>query len=195
MLLATGVVDQLPEIPGLKEMYGRSVHHCPYCDGWEHRGQHLAALGDGDSAAGLALSLRSWSPHITALTNGAAISAEKRKQLDASQIACRQEKISRLVAEQETLAEVLFDTGPPLRCDALFFSADKAQRSPLPEMLGCKCDDSGLIKTGKKHCTDIDGLFLAGDADGDVQFAIVAAAEGATAATAINRALQDSERS
>jgi thioredoxin reductase len=67
------------------------------------------------------------------------------------------------------------------------------QRSRLPCMLGCECDDNGLIRTKGKQGTGVCGLFLAGDADGDVQFAIVAAAEGAVAATAINRELQDED--
>src|SRR6185436_7932578 len=61
LLLATGVADILPEIPGLKELYGRSVHHCPYCDGWEHKDCRLAAYGRGEAGAGLALCLRTWS--------------------------------------------------------------------------------------------------------------------------------------
>ncbi len=68
------------------------------------------------------------------------------------------------------------------------------QRSSLPTALGCECDEQGLIVTQGKQKVGVCGLFLAGDADGDVQFAIVAAAEGATAATAINRELQDEDR-
>jgi len=61
VLLATGMIDRLPEIPGLRERYGSVVHHCPYCDGWEHRDQHLVALGEGRAAAKLAATLRGWS--------------------------------------------------------------------------------------------------------------------------------------
>src|SRR5882757_8200312 len=61
VLLATGMIDHLPKIPGLRELYGYSVHHCPYCDGWEHRGKHLAALAEGAAAVSLAQSLRVWS--------------------------------------------------------------------------------------------------------------------------------------
>ena len=86
-----------------------------------------------------------------------------------------------------------FAAGPPLECDALFFSSEMVQRSKLPTLLGCKCDEEGLIITKGKQRVGVCGLFLAGDADGDVQFAIVAAAEGATAATAINRELQDED--
>jgi thioredoxin reductase len=195
LLLATGLVDVLPELPGLKELYGRSVHHCPYCDGWEHRDQRLAAFGDGNSAAGLALALRRWSPHVIALSNGDSIEESTITQLEASGITYREESIQELAGNAGALTEVHFENGPPLPCDALFFSASKVQRSRLPTLLGCATDDGGLIETGKKQGTRIEGLYLAGDADGDVQFAIVAAAEGAVAATAINRALQEEEQS
>src|SRR3954463_13067635 len=74
VLLATGMTDYLPEIPGLRELYGKSVHHCPYCDGWEHRGKHLVALASDSTAVKLALSLRVWSPQVTACSNGKPIS-------------------------------------------------------------------------------------------------------------------------
>jgi thioredoxin reductase len=193
LLLATGVVDVLPDIPGFKELYGQSVHHCPYCDGWEHRGQRLAAFGGNEVPAGLACALKTWSPHVTACTNGRALSDKDRQLLAESAIGIRHEKLVRLNGTGGGLEEVVFESGPPLACDALFFSADCVQRSPLAKMLGCETQEEH-VKTAKKQKTCIDGLFVAGDADGDVQFAIVAAGEGATAATAINALLQQQDQ-
>src|SRR5690349_19734412 len=70
ILLATGTHDDLPDIEGIRRFYGGSVHHCPYCDGWEHRDQRLMALADGEKTVELALSLRQWSPWVTACSNG-----------------------------------------------------------------------------------------------------------------------------
>src|SRR4051812_12484642 len=81
ILLATGMIDHLPKIPGLRELYGRAVHHCPYCDGWEHHGTHLVALANGSAAATLALSLRVWSPVVTACANGHPLSEVDRRRL------------------------------------------------------------------------------------------------------------------
>jgi thioredoxin reductase len=190
LLLTTGIVDELPEIPNLRDFYGRSVHHCPYCDGWEHRDQNLAAVGTGDSGVKLALSLRTWSKHVTLCSNGEAIDSKVGRKLSANGVKFRQDGIKGLEGNDGILSQIVFATGPPLKCDALFFSASKVQPSPLAEMLGCERDDDDLVQTEKKQRTCVDGLFVAGDADGDTQFAIVAAAEGAIAATAINALLQ-----
>lgn len=195
LLLTTGVVDVLPDIPNIKDFYGRSVHHCPYCDGWEHRDKKLVALGKADSVIELAASLRTWSGHVTACSNGQPLSAADRRFLVRNDVMIREEKITRLSGKNGALEEVIFETGPPHPCHALFFSSGQAQRSQLPSMLGCKTDDKGLIRTGKKQGTGVPGLYLAGDADGEVQFAIVAAAEGAIAATAINRLLEEENKS
>jgi thioredoxin reductase len=190
LLLATGVVDDLPDIPNFKDFYGRSVHHCPYCDGWEHRDQRLVAFGDGKSAAKLALELRTWSPHIIVCSNGEPLSGDDRRTLTELNIDCREERAARLVGENGALRQVEFASGPPLDCDALFFSTGQGQRSRLAEMLGCEENEDDLIKKEGKQHTCVEGLFIAGDADCDVQFAIVAAAEGAVAAAAINNYLQ-----
>ena len=97
-------------------------------------------------------------------------------------------------APREALQRILFEAGPPLECDALFFNTDQVQRSELPAMLGCEPRRAQQVRTHDKQRTCMPGLFLAGDADGDVQFVIVAAAEGARAATAINRELQEEDR-
>ena len=193
LLLATGLSDVLPEIENIRDFYGTSVHHCPYCDGWEHRFARLAAVGDGEAAVGLALSLRTWSSHVIACTNGGAVSPSDQERMERNRIAHRPETVVALSGRAGALESIQFNSGPALPCDALFFSADKKQRSHLPEMLGLECDGDGCVKTEGKQGTGIRGLFLAGDADGDVQFAIVAAAEGAIAATAINRELQDED--
>ncbi|MCC6494231.1 MAG: NAD(P)/FAD-dependent oxidoreductase [Pirellulales bacterium] len=193
LLLATGVRDQLPDIENLRDFYGTTVHHCPYCDGWEHRDRRLAAVGDGVAAVGLALLLRNWSAHVVACANGRPLSAEDRARAERNGVLIREERAVRLEGQGGQVERLHFAAGPPEPCDALFFSGDMVQRSRLPLMLGCQCDERGLIMTRGKQGTGVRGLFLAGDADGDVQFAIVAAAEGAIAATAINRELQDEE--
>jgi thioredoxin reductase len=193
LLLATGVTDKLPKIEGIEDFYGKSVHHCPYCDGWEHRNQRLVAIGDGKSAAELALSLLVWSNKVTACSNGSTWPEEVRNKLRTAGIDHRTEPIERLEGENGRLERLVFNNGTALGCDALFFSDTQYQRSDLARRLGCRSDSNGQVKSREKHKTNTPGLFVAGDADGYIQFAIVAAAEGAIAATAINKELQDAD--
>src|SRR4051794_6952926 len=195
LLLATGVRDILPAIDGADRYYGRGVHHCPYCDGWEHRDQALAAYGAGRAAVGLALSLRTWSSRVTACSDGTPVTARDRDRLERNGIVLRTGRMLRLEGTHDALRRIIFETGPALECDALFFNTEQVQRSELPGMLGCEPKGNNHFRTRDKQRTCTPGLFLAGDADGDVQFVIVAAAEGARAATAINRELQDEDRS
>jgi thioredoxin reductase len=193
LLLATGVKDYLPEIAGLETLYGSSVHHCPYCDGWEHRGKHLVALANGASAVKLAIELRAWSNKVTACSNGENISTSERQHLANNEIQFRSERVNRVSQAEGADVEINFHDGSTLTCEAVFFGGHQRQRSKLPELLGCEFNDEGLVQRDSKQKTCVDGLFVAGDAAFDVQFAIVAAAEGAVAATAINRMLIEQE--
>ncbi len=192
VLLATGVQDRLPDIPGLQDCYGVSVHHCPYCDGWEVRDKTIAVIGEGTrSPAGLALSLRTWSADIVACTNGRArIRAPHRRQLDAQDVRVREERIARVAHENGRVTHVVFEDGTQQPCDAIFFTGPQEQQCELARGLGCEFTRKGTVKTDLLGKTAVPGFYVAGDASHDVQFVIVAAAEGAKAAVSINTALQ-----
>lgn len=190
LLLATGVVDQLPEIDGLKPLYGRSVFHCPYCDGWELRDQPIAIYGQKDRGAGLALELTGWSRDLIVCTDGpATIPAADRKQLAGLNIAVREEPIARLEGKDGQLERIIFDNGDALSRRGMFFNTGQDQRCDLASRLGCEFTERGAVRTGEYEMTNVPGLFVAGDASRAVQLVIVAAAEGAEAAFAINKAL------
>jgi thioredoxin reductase len=188
LLLATGVVDNLPEIPGFRELYGRSVFHCPYCDGWELCDQPLAIYGRGQRGFGMALELTAWSRDLVLCTDGPAeIEDEGRERLTRNRIALREERIVRLEGNGDgVLQQIVFDGGEPLPRRALFFTTGQYQRSDLLMRLGCEFNDKGTVRTGKYETTHLPGLFVAGDASRAVQWVVVAAAEGAEAAFAIN---------
>lgn len=193
LLLATGVVDHLPSIEGIESLYGRSVHHCPYCDGWEWRNRELAVYGRGDAkGAGLALFLKQWSADVVLCTDGPAeLSEAMRTRLAAQRIPVREERIARLEGDSDgMLQHIAFDDGSRLARGALFFNTGQHQRSPLAERLGCAFTERGGVEVGEHGvATNVPRLYVAGDASRDVQLVIVAAAEGAKAAFAINKAL------
>ena len=189
LLLATGVRDELPPLAGIEAFYGRGVHHCPYCDGWELRDQPLAIYGGEQHGRKLALELRQWSAQLTLCTNGAAgLSRQERERLQRNGIAIREERIARLQGN-EHLERIVFENGTTLECRALFFKGAEHQRSDLAARLGCDFTQRGAVRTGEYEATDVPGLFVAGDASRRVQLAIIAASEGAAAAYAINTAL------
>lgn len=193
LLLATGMSDILPPIDGIGALYGSTVHHCPYCDGYEHRDKRLVAWGAGDRALGLALSLHTWSRSVTACTEGAPLRRELLERAEACGIAVRTDRVQRLVGEGDRLTRAEFHSGPPLPCDALFFNTGQFQRSDLARRLGCRFKDDGGVETSDRMCAGVRGLYVAGDADREVEFVIVAAAQGATAAVAINAELQSED--
>jgi thioredoxin reductase len=190
LLIATGVVDHVPDIPGLKEMYGRSVFHCPYCDAYELRGQPLAVYGCDERGYGLALELTGWSHDVALVSDGpCGIDARGLAKLAKQRIQVREEKVIRLEGQDGQLERVVFESGEPLPRRALFFTTGQAQRSHLAESLGCKFNEKGTVRTGPYETTHMHGLYVAGDASRAVQWVVVAAAEGAEAAYSINQDL------
>jgi thioredoxin reductase len=190
LLIATGVVDELPAIPGFGDCYGRSIFHCPYCDGWERRDQPLAAFGRGADVAGLALGLKTWSADIVVCTHGARLAKPLRERLARNGILVRTEPIAQLEHADGALSRVVFATGDSLSRDALFFATGQHPQSSLAIALGCSLNRRGTVKTGAVCDTNVPRLYVAGDASRDAQFVVVAAAEGVKAACAINKALQ-----
>ena len=197
LLLAGGVVDQLPKQPGFRELYGIAVFHCPYCDGWEMRDQPIAVYGHGDAkGAGMALEMTIWNQDIVLCTDGPAdLNQESRDQLARHGIAIREEKILHLshgkdITPYHTPFDIVFESGPPLSRAAIFFNTTRSQSNDIAVNLGCNtCDVKGCRIDNSQQMSDVPGLYIAGDASGEVLQAIVAAAEGVKAAMGINTAL------
>lgn len=196
LLLATGVVDELPDVDGLREFYGRSVFHCPYCDGWEIRDQPIAVYGTGENALGLALELTLWSRDLVLCTDGPSeLTTEQTERLAEHSIALREDRLERLEGRDGVLERVIFVNGDNLERRAMFFSTGQHPRSDLAKDLGCEFTDQGCVATGEYEATTVPGAYAAGDTSHMVQFVIVAAAEGAQAAVAINKELMKEDLS
>ena len=193
LLIATGVVDDLPAIPGFEECYGRSIFHCPYCDGWECRDRRIAAFGSGRDVMRLALGLRGWSGDVVVCSHGTGLDRRSRERLARNGIDVRAERVAAIDHRDGELGRVVFEGGDAIDRDALFFTTAQHPQSPLAAALGCELTRRGAVKTGSLCDTNVDRVFVAGDASRDAQFVVVAAAEGVKAAVAINKALQAEE--
>lgn len=187
LVLATGVADVMPEIEGIDEFYGTSVHHCPYCDGWEHRDEAIAIYGRGAQAYGLAREMLTWSRKLTVVSDGPCeLTDEQRSDFLALLVTIDERKIARLAGREGRLDKIVFADGEHLPSTAIFFCSGQNQRCDLPEKLGCIFNRKGTVDTDRWERTNVPGVYVVGDASRNVQFVVVAAAEGAIAAQRIN---------
>jgi thioredoxin reductase len=190
LLLTTGVEDKLPDIPGFAELYGHGVYNCPYCDGWEERDRPLAVYGKEDKGKNFALQMTIWTRDIVLCTDGPAnLKPDDRERLERHGVVIREDKVVRLEGDDQKLNMVHFAAGEPLPRDGLFFITGAKPDCALATKLGCQLTDKGYVRTVGNEETNVPGLFVAGDASQGVQFAVVAAAEGALAAFEINSEL------
>ncbi|HYP07699.1 MAG TPA: NAD(P)/FAD-dependent oxidoreductase [Bryobacteraceae bacterium] len=195
ILLATGVVDKLPSWDGIEQFYGTSVHHCPYCDGWEHRDGRLAVHGRGRAGTALSLLMKTWTRDIVLCTDGPSrLHSREREELKHNGIDVYEKKIARLEGTLGRLERVVFEDGTSLQRSGLFFSTGNVQRSTLPREIGCTLTPKGAVRAGRDQRSSCPGIFVAGDAAEDSHYVIVAAAEGAKAAMHINAELSQEDR-
>jgi thioredoxin reductase len=189
VLLATGLVDELPELAGIEPLYGVSVHHCLYCDGFEYAGKPVAAYGKEDKGAELAIMMKHWMSDVVVCSDGTEVSAQAVLKLQEHNIPVRREPIRSLQGANGELTMIAFDGGPDLPRAGLFFSTGCHQASDLSKRLGCERDEKGGVvidpDTGE---SSVPGVHVAGDVSRDVLLVAVAIAEGARAAVAINKA-------
>ena len=191
LLIATGLTDNLPTIEGFEEMYGSSVYHCPYCDGWEVRGRALGVYAKNKNGWELALTLKGWSEDVTLYTDGKINYKEDQEELlKANDVKIVTDKIAKLKGDNGHIQKVVLKNGNEIDCGALFFVNGYTQHCNLAETFGCDINKKGVIVTNLKQETDTDGLFVAGDASKDMHFVVVAASEGAKAGVVINKELQ-----
>ena len=195
LILATGLRQDLPEIEGFDTYWGHGVHTCPYCDGYESRDRPLVAYGSGHAGLGLALELTVWSRDVTLCTDGdpGSLSAADRSRLARIGIAVEDGAVARLTGRSGRAERLVFADGSERACRAVFLAPGGTRPSPLIAQLGCDLSPKGTVPTGDYESTNVPGLYVAGDASRRVQFAVVAAAEGAMAAFAINTELLKAE--
>ncbi|MEO6218969.1 MAG: NAD(P)/FAD-dependent oxidoreductase [Ginsengibacter sp.] len=194
LILATGLADILPKIKGAKELYGTSMFHCPYCDGWENNNKKTGIYSQSKSGIDLALALTSWSKEITLYTDGKKYVRKKDEELFARKnILIKYEPISSFEGAKGQIKNIVFENGSKSFCEALFFSNGYDVQCHLVESLGCRVGKNNLSITNKLQQTNIKGLYAAGDISKDIHFVVVAAAEGAKAGVYINKELLEEE--
>lgn len=194
LLIATGVFDRLPRLDGIDSFFGTSVFQCPYCDGWEARGEPIAVYGKHRRGLEIARAMTAWTDDILLCSDGRSrLTSEDRVALERNGIELVEERIARLEGRHGRLQRIVFRSGRQEGRTALFFDTLSSAQSTLAESLGCQFTRNGGVRCGQHEATSVPGVFVAGNIIKDVQLAIVAAAEGARAAFGINRALTREE--
>ena len=201
LLVTTGLVDELPEIPGLRERWGTDVLHCPYCHGWEVRDSAIGILASGPRSMHQAQMWRQWSSDVTLLADGTFTpDAEQLELLAARGIAVVDEAVDSVVVEDGKLAGVALAGGAVRPLDALVVGAPVRVRAGLLVDLGLELTEHPMgigehVATDDAGATAIPGVWAAGNVSNPAAQVITSAAEGLWAGAQINADLiRDDER-
>lgn len=187
LLIATGVKDNIPDVPGMQELWGRGVYHCPFCDGYELCDKKIGLYARHNNGYGMALALRHLTHEVILFTDGARyLKSTQRQHLAARNIRIISSPIAELTRSGDTLTCVTMRNGEFVPCDAVFTNNGHQVNNDLLLQLGARMTSKGAAVTSRKQSCSVPGVYVAGDAAIDMHFVVVAAAEGAKAAVAIH---------
>jgi thioredoxin reductase len=192
ILLAIGLKDVWPRIPGLRQVYGANAHVCPDCDGHECAKKKVVVIGTGRKAVGMALNLTTWTHEIIICTNGEPAGLdldEYCKKLDALNIPVLESRITCITHSGSDVHALEFENGMSLDADKIFFAIGQYPSDDLGAQLGCDRDGGGHIIVDDAYHTSVTNCFAAGDIVPGPQLAVAAASDGAIAALAIHKSL------
>ncbi len=193
VLVTTGLRDAIPDLPGLRERWGRDVLHCPYCHGHEVRDQPLGVLGGRPEAVQHALLVRQWSDDVVYFAQDRPPSASEHEQLAARDIAVVDGPVARVLVEDDALIGLELADGSVVRRTAIFVRPDFVPNADLLVGLGCATHDDGWVVAAPTGRTSVPGVWVAGNAANPRAQVITAAGEGSAAAIAINAELVDDD--
>jgi thioredoxin reductase len=193
VLATTGLRDDVPELPGVRERWGRDLLHCPYCHGHEVREQPLGVLGGSPDALAHAHLIRQWSHDVVYFANGQPLTAKQREQLAARAIGVVDAPVARLVVQDDRLTGVELATGQVVPRAAVFVRPRFVPNDTLLIDLGCATHDNGWVAVDGTGRTSVPGIWAAGNAVNPRAQVITAAGEGSAAAIAINNDLVDED--
>lgn len=187
IILSTGLKDVLPNIEGIHDFYGTSLFNCPFCDGWELKDRPLVLISEDERAVHMAKLIVNWSKDLVVCTNGKNIFSNEQKELiTKKKINVIEKEIIALKGENGHLETIQFKGGEEIRRDGGFVTTGIAQASSLAENLGCNVNKMGGIETDPFCRTNIDGVYVSGDASiiAPAQL-VIAAGEGSKVAISV----------
>ncbi|MDN5766899.1 MAG: NAD(P)/FAD-dependent oxidoreductase [Humibacillus sp.] len=193
VLVTTGLRDEIPDVPGVRERWGRDLLHCPYCHGHEVKDQQLGVLGGTSEAVQHALIIRQWSEDVVYFSHTGAPTPPEREQLLARAVRIIEGPVTRLVVENDRLIGAGLEDGRVIARDAVFVRPRFVPNTDLLVQLGCATHDNGWVIADGTGRTSVIGVWVAGNAANPRAQVITAAGEGSAAAIAINNDLVDED--
>ncbi|RYY55970.1 MAG: NAD(P)/FAD-dependent oxidoreductase [Chitinophagaceae bacterium] len=190
IMLATGILDQLPAIKGFRECWGKSVIHCPFCHGYEYHSRPTGLLMNGDHAMEMGNMISNWSGDITIYTNGpCSFTPSQLEILQQKKIRVNVNRISQLVHLDGQLQEIQFENGDKDSPEVLYHRPLFEQKAPSLASLGCELDTAGYIRTDEFQRTTVPGIYAAGDNSSGFRAVSMAVANGSKTAGMLVREL------
>jgi thioredoxin reductase len=193
VLVTTGLRDEIPQIPGLRERWGRDLLHCPYCHGHEVRDQRIGVLGGTPESVQHALLLRQWSADVVYFPHLSQMTPDEKEQLLARAVGVVDGRVTRLVIDDDRLQGVEVAGGRVVSRDAVFVRPAFMPNDRLLNALGCATHPNGWVIADATGQTSVPGVWVAGNVANPRAQVITAAGEGSTAAIAINASLVDED--
>jgi thioredoxin reductase len=190
VLLTTGMVDELPDMPGYRELWGKSIFQCPYCHGWEVRDQAFGVLApSAEPYLDFGLFLTGWSKDVVVFTNGSfPVSTEQRQRLERAGVRLEERRIRQLHSREQHLHSVELVDGTHVPRQVLFARPPQRQVKVV-QQLGLALDEQGFVRVDFHMETSVPGIHAAGDLTTLLQGALIAAAAGAQAGYMMNHML------
>ncbi len=190
LILATGIKDIFPSIPGLAASWGISVLHCPYCHGYEVKHQKTGILANGDAAFELSSLISNWTDDLTLFTNGkSALTEQQTKKLSEHNIAIEEAAIDIIEHSNGYIHHLAFKDGKQVPLKALYARLPFEQPALITEQLGCEITEEGYIKIDPAFRTSVKGIFACGDNTTRLRTVANAVAMGTTTGMMVNKEL------
>ncbi|MCP1299721.1 NAD(P)/FAD-dependent oxidoreductase [Chryseobacterium sp. S0630] len=194
LILASGVKDIMPDIPGFAECWGISVIHCPYCHGYEVKNKITGVLSNGDMAYEFSKLIYNLTKNLTLFTNGKAVLTEEQiGKLSQNNIILNEDEIKDIKHENGSIQKIVFKNGKEIPLQALYAKIPFEQNINVSDDLGCELTEQGFIKVDMMQKTTVPGVFACGDNVTMMRSVANAVAQGNFAGAVVNKELSDEE--
>ncbi len=194
LIIASGVRDVMPDIPGFAECWGISVIHCPYCHGYEVKNEITGILSNGDIAYEFSKLIFNLTKSLTLFTNGkASLTNEQIKKLAQNKINLNEDEIEKIEHDNGSVQKIIFKNGKEISLKALYAKIPFEQNLNVSADLGCELTEQGFIKVDAMQKTNVPGVFACGDNVTMMRSVANAVAQGNFAGAVVNKELSDEE--